>query len=93
MPSTLGSWPTAMVSPSPNMKPVCTLKARNWETKPSRKRPSRANVAPITRARVAERATKRTGSPAAIVPTMAAEMAAVDDVGETISCRDVPSRE
>jgi hypothetical protein len=43
-------------------------------------------------ARAAERATKRPASPPAIDPTRAAETAAVDEVGETISWREVPSR-
>ena len=43
-------------------------------------------------ARAAEATAKRSGSPAATGATIAAEMAAVEEVGLTISWRQVPNR-
>jgi hypothetical protein len=81
-----------MVSPRPNMKPTWTPAAMNRDTKPIRSHPSTISTAPTSMVRAAERAAKRSGSPRASGATIAAEMAAVEEVGLTISWRQVPNR-
>lgn len=62
------------------------------DTKPIRSRPSTISTAPTSLARAAERSAKRSGSPRATGATIAAEMAAVEEVGLTINWRQVSNR-
>ena len=74
------------------MKPTWTPAAMKRDTKPIRSRPSAIRTTPTSMARAAEAAANRSGSPRATGATIAAEMAAVEEVGLTISWRQVPNR-
>jgi hypothetical protein len=80
-----------MVSPRPNMKPTWTPVAMKRDTNPMRSQPSPISATPTSMASTAERSANRCGSPMATGATIAAEMAAVEEVGLTISCRQVPN--
>jgi len=90
-PMIVASWPTMMVRPSPNMKPTWTAAGMNRDTKPRRRKPMRPNARPARMASAADSDAMRATSPAARTPTSEAEMAAVEDVGLTMSWRQVPS--
>jgi hypothetical protein len=92
IPRSFGTWPIMMVRPRPNMNPAWTPAAMKRDTKPSRSTPSASSTMPTRMANAADRDPKRVASPMATEATSAAEMAAVEDVGLTTSCLEVPSR-
>ena len=79
-----------IVSPSPTMKPAWTAVGMKRLRKPIFSHPNTASATPQPMASVADSAAKRSASPRASGAMMAAEMAAVDEVGLTTSWRDVP---
>ncbi len=91
-PSSAGSWPTMIVSPSPNRNPVITGLETKSERPPSRSSPASASTPAATSASAAESAAKRAASPSASGPTAAAESALVAVVALTTSDREDPSR-
>ena len=80
-----------IVRPRPNMNPACTAAEMKRDTNPRCSTPRTTRTTPTRTARAADRAPKRAASPMATGATSAAEMAAVAEVGLTISCREVPN--
>ncbi len=72
------------------MKPTWTAAGMNRDTNPSRRIPSTTKATPHRMASADDRGASLVTSPSAMAPTNDAEMAAVDDVGLTMSCRQVP---
>ena len=81
-----------MTSPRPNRKPVITGLETRSETAPKRSRPPSASTIPTTSASAADSAAKRSTSPPASGPTVAADTADVAVVALTTSWREVPAR-
>ena len=80
-----------MVSASPTMKPLRTGSEMNAAMKPNRINPASSPRIPVMMASAAVSATKRTGSPPATGATIAADSAAVADMGPTTRCLELPS--
>ena len=90
MPRRAGTWPTMIVSARPTMKPFSTGSEMRLATKPSRARPA---TRPIDPGGDRER-DRELGEPrvpcVAITATVAAESAAVADIGPTTRCLELP---
>ena len=76
--------------PRPNRKPVITGLETRSAIAPKRSSPPRMSTSATTSASAADSAAKRSGSPSAIGPTVAAETADVAVVALTTSWWDVP---
>ena len=80
-----------MVRPRPNMKPTWTACGMKRATNLSRARPMTRRAIPASTARAAARIPNRSTLAAATATTMDAEMAAVENVGLTMTCFEVPN--
>jgi hypothetical protein len=89
-PSRLGTCATAIVSPSPNRKPVITGLETRSAIAPRRSTPPSTRTTPATIASIADSAAKRATSPWASTPTAEADTAEVAVVALTTSWREVP---
>ena len=78
--------------PSPNRNPVITGFDTRSETAPKRSRPPSASTTATTSASAADSAMKRSMSPPASGPTVAADTADVAVVALTMSWREVPMK-
>ena len=90
MPRRAGTWPTMIVSARPTMKPFSTGSEMRLATKPRRARPA---TRPMTPAVIASAivSSVNLGVPCvAITATVAAESAAVADIGPTTRCLELP---
>ena len=90
-PKNFGTCPIMIVSASPTMKPFNTGSEMNEAMKPSRSRPASRPAIPVTTARAAVSATYNAESPPANGATVAADRAAVADIGPTTRCRELPA--
>ena len=80
-----------IVSASPTMKPLITGSEMKLARKPSRSRPAISAASPVAIASAAVIATNRRRPPATSDATVAAESAAVADIGPTTRWRELPS--
>jgi hypothetical protein len=89
-PSTLPSWPAAISSPTPALKPARTGAEMKSAANPSRSTPAASSSTPASAARVKAATSARAGSPPAAEATAAAVSAARVEVVLTDSGREVP---
>ena len=90
-PRNFGTWPMRMVNASPTMNPFSTGSEMNDAMKPSRNIPASRPRIPVTMASAAVSATYSVPSPPANGATLAADSAAVADIGPTTRCRELPA--
>ena len=90
-PKSAGSWVTAMVIPAPALKPTRMLSLISFTSTLSRS--AQAMTQRIAMAKAARLAISayRAASPPAMVPTEAATMSEIADVGPMARCREDPS--
>jgi hypothetical protein len=91
IPKNFGTWPIRMVRARPTMNPFNTGSEMNDAMNPSRSRPASRPRIPVTMASAAVKATYRVESPPANGATLAADRAAVADIGPTTRCRELPA--
>lgn len=80
-----------MVRASPTMKPFSTGSEMNDAMKPRRRSPASSPAMPVAIASTAVRAAYLPPSAPASGATMAADRAAVADIGPTTRCRELPA--
>src|SRR6478609_11839589 len=80
-----------MVNAKPTMNPFNTGSEMNDAMNPSRSSPASRPRIPVTMARAAVNAIYSAESPAANGATLAADSAAVADIGPTTRCRELPA--
>jgi hypothetical protein len=86
----LPSWPAAISSPTPALKPARTGAEMKSAANPSRSTPAPSSSTPASAARVEAATSARDGSPPAAEATAAAVSAARVEVVLTDSGREVP---
>ena len=91
IPSSLPSWPTAIRSPVPALKPASTGCEMKSAMKPSLSSPAASSSTPVSTASVEAAVIARCASPRATTPMAAAVSAASVEVVETDSARELPS--
>jgi len=91
MPNSLGTWPMTIVNASPTMNPFSTGSEMKEAMKPSRSSPASRPRMPVTIASAAVSAMNWVWSPPANGATLAADSAAVADMGPTTRCRELPA--
>lgn len=89
-PNSFGTWPMMIVSASPMMKPFRTGSEIRLARKPSRSTPASRAAIPVVIASAAVKAAKFWAWGATRSATVAAESAAVADIGPTIRCLELP---
>ena len=91
IPSSLGTWPIMIVSARPTMKPLITGSEMKLARNPSRRMPARSAAMPVAIASAAVIATNSSPLGATRSATVAAESAAVADIGPTMRWRELPN--
>jgi len=90
-PSSLGTWPMMMVNANPMMKPLSTGSEMKLAKKPRRRSPASSAATPVVIASAAVKAAKSWLAGATRSATVAAESAAVADIGPTTRWRELPN--
>ena len=91
IPSRSGTWPMMIVSASPTMKPLITGSEMKPARKPSRSSPASSAAMPVAIASAAVIVTNLSSERATTSATVAAESAAVADIGPVMRWRELPS--
>ena len=86
-----GSCPTMIVRASPTMKPFSTGSEMRLATNPRRRSPASSPTMPAVIARAAVTDAKLEPPEVTTSATVAAESAAVADIGPTTRCRELPN--
>ena len=89
-PSSPGTWPMMIVSASPTMKPLSTGPEMKLARKPRRSAPAISAARPVVIASAAVIAAKLPAPGATTSATVAADSAAVADIGPVTRCRELP---
>ena len=90
-PNSFGTWPMMIVSARPTMNPFKTGSEMKPARNPSRSRPAPSARIPVVTASAAVVAAKPDWPCATSSPTVAADSAAVADIGPTTRWRELPS--
>ena len=91
MPIRSGTWPMMIVSARPTMKPLMTGSEMKLARKPRRSRPAMSAASPVVKASAAVIVTNMSSPRVTRSATVAAESAAVADIGPVTRWREQPS--